>query len=438
MKDMAPELHTPHLTRSLAILFVANNTVLVEHCLQRLQAAQFAATADVVLTPAHCAEKLRSQSYDLVIVEYPSASWSASQDFKLFHQAAQEIPLLFLVTVNGGEAVMKLATQGVFDFIEQSHLAWLPGTVRRILQEQTLRVERDEAEKALKHSQSQYHALADNPDYGILRCDPQGKFLHVNYALVTMLGYANSEELLAASRSSRIFLDPQLVVPFRIQSRDTNRAISAEVDWQRKNGTLLRAQLSGGAVYAEDGRLLKYELIVVDLTRQRERENLLRRQALSDPLTGLANRRSLFEALHAEVCRYDRTKRGFSFVLMDLDGLKEINDRYGHLVGDRALCRFALVLSDCARAVDTLARHGGDEFALILPETTLLSAEVLAQRICAQLAKDPEQPPLSVSLGIAEFPKDANSIPALIRVADAAMYAMKARRPKHARAARAS
>jgi diguanylate cyclase (GGDEF)-like protein/PAS domain S-box-containing protein len=438
MKNVGPELQRPHTQRSLSILFVANNEVLVEHCLQRLEAAQFTASADVVLTSAHCREKLRSQSYDLVIVEYPSASWSDSPGFRLFHQAAQEIPLLLLVTAKRGESVMRPATQGAFDFIEQSHIAWLPGTVRRILHEQTLRVERDEAEKALKLSQSQYHALADNPDYGVLRCDAEGTFLHVNYALVTMLGYVNSDELLAASRSSRVFLDPGLIVPFRNQSHETNHAISAEVQWERKNGTLLRAQVSGGAVYAEDGRLVKYELIVVDLTRQREREDQLRRQALSDPLTGLANRRSLFEALHAEVCRYERTKRDFSFVLMDLDGLKEINDRYGHLVGDRALCRFALVLSDCARALDTLARHGGDEFALVLPETTLASAEVLAQRICTLLAKDAEEPRLSVSAGIAEFPKDANSIPTLIRVADAAMYTMKSRRANSARAARAS
>jgi diguanylate cyclase (GGDEF)-like protein/PAS domain S-box-containing protein len=433
---MGAELGISEPRRPLEILFVASSALLVDYCLQQLQKTQFSASADVVVTPAECAEKLRSRPYNLVVVEYPNGSWSKSPDFKLFRHAVHEIPLLILVTANENESVAQLTANGAFDYLERAHLARLPETVRRILHEQTLRMELEEAERALSHSQSQYHALADNPDFGILRCDEEGRFLHVNDALVAMLGYANSDELLSASRSSRIFLDPESVVPFTSQSRECNRIVSAEVEWERKNGIPLRAKLSGGAVYSMDGRLLKYELIVADLTQQRERENRLRRQALSDPLTGLANRRSLFEALHAEVCRYERTKRGFSFALMDLDGLKEINDRYGHLVGDRALCRFAHILLDCARAIDTLARHGGDEFALVLPETKLVSAEALKERICALLAKDAEEPALSVSVGIAEFPKHANSIPRLICVADAAMYAMKSLRAKNVRSSR--
>ncbi|MGA2810660.1 MAG: sensor domain-containing diguanylate cyclase [Candidatus Acidiferrum sp.] len=322
----------------------------------------------------------------------------------------------------------ELTAHGAFDYLERAHVARLPGTVRRILYEQTLRMEREEAEKALRHSQSLYHALAHNPDYGILQCDAEGKFLDVNDALVAMLGYADREELLAASRPSHTFLDRGLMVPFTSQCHATNSIVSAEVDWERKNGTQMRAKLSGGAVHTEDGRLIKYELIVVDLTQQREREDQLRRQALSDPLTGLGNRRSLFETLHAEVRRYDRTKREFSFLLLDLDGLKEINDRFGHCVGDRALCRLALILTDCSRAVDTPARHGGDEFALILPETEIARAELVARRISTMLASDTEKPALSVSFGVAGFPKDADSIPALIRAADVAMYTMKGTR----------
>jgi diguanylate cyclase (GGDEF)-like protein/PAS domain S-box-containing protein len=437
MRNMGPNRTTSRVPRSVGILFVASNAGLVELCRQQLEEAQFAASVDVVLTAAQCAEKLRSQSYDLVLAEYPSASCGGLWDLKLFHQAVQQVPLLFLVT-NGNASVAELSAHGAFDYVERSHVARLPGTVRRMLNEQTLRVELEEAERALKHSQSQYHALADNPDYGILRCDAEGKFLDVNNALVAMLGYANREELLVASRSSHIFLDPGLLVPFSNRSRETNRIVSAEVAWERKSGTMMRVKLSGCGVCTEDGRLIKYELIVVDLTQQRERENQLRRQALSDPLTGLANRRSLFEALHAEICRYDRTRREFSFVLLDLNGLKEINDRYGHLAGDRALCRFALILADCSREVDTVARHGGDEFALILPETEVASAEVAAQRICALLAKDREEPPLSVSFGIAGFPKDATSVATLIRAADVAMYAMKDQRRKNTRSARAS
>jgi two-component system cell cycle response regulator len=120
--------------------------------------------------------------------------------------------------------------------------------------------------------------------------------------------------------------------------------------------------------------------------------------------------------------------------LLDLDGLKEINDRFGHLVGNRALCRLAQILADCCRSVDTAARQGGDEFALVLPETGVAAATLVARRICDLLAKDTEQPRLSVSVGVASFPKDADTIGTLLYAADRALYAMK---DKQSRAARA-
>jgi diguanylate cyclase (GGDEF)-like protein len=150
----------------------------------------------------------------------------------------------------------------------------------------------------------------------------------------------------------------------------------------------------------------------------------------------LANHRRIFEVLHAEICRSKRTEREFSLILLDLDGLKEINDRFGHLTGNRALCRLAQILTDCCRSVDTAARQGGDEFALVLPETDLAAASLVATRICDLLAKDMEEPALSVSVGAASYPKDADTIGTLLYAADRALYAMKGKQPKAARAGR--
>jgi diguanylate cyclase (GGDEF)-like protein len=114
---------------------------------------------------------------------------------------------------------------------------------------------------------------------------------------------------------------------------------------------------------------------------------------------------------------------------LDLDGLKWINDQFGHPVGSRALCRLAEIVADCCRSVDTAARHGGDEFALVLPETGPAAAALVGQRICDLLAKDIEEPPLSVSVGVAGYPSDAETIGTLLYAADRALYAMKAKRP---------
>jgi diguanylate cyclase (GGDEF)-like protein len=167
------------------------------------------------------------------------------------------------------------------------------------------------------------------------------------------------------------------------------------------------------------------------VTKQRELEDHLRKQAAKDALTGLDNYRGLVSALDTEIKRSKRTGREFSLLLFDLDDLKKINDRYGHLAGSQAICRLADALSMGCRDIDTAARFGGDEFALVLPETCLESADLVSQRICRKFANDHRDPPLSVSAGVASYPKDGESIETLLAAADVALYAMKAKVHRH-------
>lgn len=184
-------------------------------------------------------------------------------------------------------------------------------------------------------------------------------------------------------------------------------------------------RLSGRALYDELGKFAGHEIIAVDITEQRNLEDQLRHQACSDSLTGLANHRRLFEVLHSEISRSKRTGREFSLILLDLDGLKRVNDQFGHMVGSRALCRLAQIVADCCRSVDTAARYGGDEFAVVLPETGMAAATLVARRICELLRNDSEQPRLEVSVGIAAYPHQADTIGTLLYAADKALYEMK-------------
>jgi diguanylate cyclase (GGDEF)-like protein len=115
-------------------------------------------------------------------------------------------------------------------------------------------------------------------------------------------------------------------------------------------------------------------------------------------------------------------------MLLDVDQFKKINDKYGHLVGDRALCRVADALRSCCRSIDTAARQGGDEFALVLPETGAADAALVGERICELFAKDMEKPLLSVSVGVAAYPGDAESVGPLLYAADAALYEVRGKR----------
>jgi len=431
-KSFRPETGASHRRRPLSVLFIHGDADVVSNCLEEFERARFTVSADFVLTLAQCSALLRSQSYDVVVAEYPSASWKGPKALQLLHQTVQETPLLFVTTSTGSESIAELTAHGALDYVEREHLAQLPMAVRRALNEKKLRAELEEAGKALRHSQSLYRALVENPAYGICRCDVEGKFLDVNQAFLTMLGYETKAELLAANRAFEVVRDLGHVVLSTGCSLESARIEPAEIEWKRKNGTSLKVRLSGRGVLDERGDFVSYEIIVVDVTGQRALEDQLRRQASSDSLTGLANHRRLFDVLQAEIFRSKRTEREFSLLLLDLDGLKAINDRFGHQAGNRALCRLAQNLTNCCRSIDTAARQGGDEFAVVLPETGAAAATLVARRICDLLTMDKEEPTLSVSAGVASYPKDADTIGTLLYAADKALYAVKGERSRAA------
>jgi diguanylate cyclase (GGDEF)-like protein len=154
----------------------------------------------------------------------------------------------------------------------------------------------------------------------------------------------------------------------------------------------------------------------------------VRHLAASDPLTGLANYRRLLDVLDTETERTLRTGRSFGVLLLDLDGLKKINDSYGHLVGSRALCRVADILRVHCRAIDTAARYGGDEFAVVLPEAREEEAQRVATRIRETVLADQEEPPISVSIGTSVYHGEGERVERLLRDADQNLYEEKARR----------
>lgn len=165
--------------------------------------------------------------------------------------------------------------------------------------------------------------------------------------------------------------------------------------------------------------------LAAEVTEHRRSVERVRNLAVSDPLTGLANYRQLVEALETEIKRFGRTERPFVVLLLDLDGLKRINDAHGHLTGSRALCRLADMLRLYSREMDTAGRYGGDEFVLILPETDAEAARLVAQRISKRLAEDGEIPQISVSIGTAVYPDDGETVNEILGAADRDLYREK-------------
>ncbi|WP_298208287.1 GGDEF domain-containing protein [Ferrimicrobium sp.] len=151
---------------------------------------------------------------------------------------------------------------------------------------------------------------------------------------------------------------------------------------------------------------------------------ILGEQASNDPLTQLLNRRGFLEVLQREASRLSRNPAPMAILLFDLDGLKSVNDLYGHEAGDDYLIKFARTLRDNLRAMDVVGRLGGDEFALLAPQTDRINAEELARRL--RRLFDARR--LPVSIGVAAFEGEKMSLAALLSQADQAMYADKAQR----------
>jgi diguanylate cyclase (GGDEF)-like protein/PAS domain S-box-containing protein len=410
------------------ILFVHRSVADVERCLNELRRVRFTVSSEVVVTPEQFAERFHSQLFDLIIAEYPSPDWLEKQVLDLLRQMKKDIPLIFLVHGMERETAAEFILRGAADCIEVASIGHLPVAVHRALDEKALRDQRDRAEKDLRRSEARYRALSGNLSYGICRCSLDGRFLEVNEAMIRMLGYGSREELLALDLARDIIQDPDRRAQLLGQSGADALIDPIEIEWKRKDHATLKVRLSGQEVLGEHGELGAYEIIAEDVTKQRELEEHLRRLAASDPLTGLANYRRLVDVLDLEIKRSKRTSREFALLLFDLDRLKVINDRHGHMIGSQALCRFADALCSCCRDIDTPARFGGDEFALVLPETNAKAAGLAARRICESVADDTKGPKISVSVGIAVYPQNGDTIESLLCEADSALYSMKRQR----------
>ena len=263
-----------------------------------------------------------------------------------------------------------------------------------------------------REGEASFHTLVEHLASAVL-VSRGGRLHYVNRAAQAITGYTREElltmnflDLLTPNGREPIELESQDMV--RIRTKDDRECwldiTATPIDFDNEPSTLISA---------------------FDLTERKRAEEHAQLLAITDPLTGLGNYRRLLDVLHAEIERSGRTGRSFAVLLLDLDGLKKINDHHGHLAGSQALCRLGNVLRLSCRAIDTAARYGGDEFAVVLPETTFGAAEFVALRIRERLEADMEQPAIAASIGVAVYPGDGQTIEALLQTADRALYEMK-------------
>src|SRR5713101_1338643 len=278
-----------------------------------------------------------------------------------------------------------------------------------------------------KRAAERFRLAVESAPNAMVMIDRQGKIVMVNSQAVKMFGY-NREELTGQSVEALIperFRGghPEHRMGFSSSPRARPMGAGRDLYAVRKDGSEFPVEIGLNPIETEEGPLVLSA--IVDISERKRAEEEIQRLATRDPLTGLANYRQLRDALDAEIKRFGRAGKPFAIILLDLDGLKKINDAYGHLTGSRALCRLAAILRLHSREIDTAARYGGDEFVLVLPETESAAAVQVAQRVSEQLNNDGEKPSISVSTGTATYPRDGKTIDELLAAADRALYHQK-------------
>ena len=289
------------------------------------------------------------------------------------------------------------------------------------------------------HSEERSRAVLDHLPDGIVTLDDAGIIESFNPTAERLLGYEENDvtglpfETLVAEDHRAEFVRQ---LPRRLWGEDSaSQPPALETAGRRKNGSTFAMEVHPGDMRLGERRV--FICTIRDVSDRKAQMGALMYQALHDSLTGLPNRTLFHDRLRQSLARGARQKQPFGMLLLDLDGFKEVNDIFGHDYGDALLQEIALRMQAALRQSDTLARLGGDEFA-ILPEGEgrIERLEATARKVIAAMERpfnlEGQATSIEASIGIAQYPEHGEDAGALMRRADAAMYAAKTSRSGYA------
>lgn len=291
--------------------------------------------------------------------------------------------------------------------------------------------EQERIRKALEESQAQFRTAFDYAVIGMALVSPDGRWLRVNHSLCEILGYTE-EELLRTDFQAvthRDDLGRDLAEVYRMLTGEI-LSFQLEKRYVHKFGQAVWASASASLVRDADSQPLHLIFQIQDITERKRAEAAIQKLSLVDELTGLHNRRGFKAFAEQHLSSVQRSDKALAIIYADLDGLKQINDSFGHQEGDRALIKTAELLKQTFRSSDVLGRLGGDEFTVLAavdPEIGIVGlVSRLQQRFRDYNAIKTTPYDLSISIGVAEMGDEwPQSIDQLLAVADAAMYENK-------------
>jgi diguanylate cyclase (GGDEF)-like protein/PAS domain S-box-containing protein len=283
-------------------------------------------------------------------------------------------------------------------------------------------------EEAIRESEEKYRSLVNNLNIGIYRSTvgQKGRFTQANPAIARIFGYDSADEFMKVQPLD-LYQDPDDRKKFVETISRTGAVIGIELLLKRRDGKPFHASITARANCNEMGSILWIDGVVEDITERKRMEEEIRTIAVTDPLTGLYNRRGFITLSEQQLKIAERTGSRLLLLFADLDGMKWINDRLGHVRGDEALMGVADILKKVFREADIIARVGGDEFAVLALATSAEYPEKLKDRLQQQIDlynnRSKRDYHLSLSIGIADSDPESNgSIDVLMARADERMY----------------
>jgi diguanylate cyclase (GGDEF)-like protein/PAS domain S-box-containing protein len=298
--------------------------------------------------------------------------------------------------------------------------------------------ERKRIEAALRKNEAMYRLITDNSTDVIWTIDLNGHFTYLSPSVRHHLGYMPEDAL--ALKIQDVLTPASLQVATQVIAQDTalvgsgagtqRKTRSLELEYVRKDGSTVWGEVNTRFIKNEGGKVSGILGITRDITDRKKSEQDLLFMAYHDSLTGLYNRKAFIELLDNEIKYAQRYQSGLALLFFDLNRFKQVNDTYGHEVGDQLLKGVTERLRSAVRESDIIFRLGGDEFTIILKTPEVIFPEIVVRRIQENLAepfffKSIQIGFVSASIGIATFPKHGRTVGELMKNADVAMYEAK-------------
>lgn len=344
---------------------------------------------------------------DIILSDYALPQFNGLKALQLTRNLYPHLPFVLVTGSTNEEIAVECMKQGADDYVLKRSLKRLPVALKNAMERRKALVEKEEAE-------DRYRSLFENSLDGIYRITPQGKFVDANPALIKMLGCDNKEELFALEE-----------LAFLAYGRKGTKAFPLSV-----KGEQIWIEDNSREVLDKEGQVIYYEGIVRNITERKKAEEMVKFQHYHDSLTKLPNRMLFHERLNLALAHAGLNHQMLAVLFLDLDRFKLVNDILGHSVGDQLLKGMAERLNRCLNEGDSVARTGGDEFALLISrvyqaENVAKTAEKIMETLKFPFNLGGEEVFSTASIGISLYPNDGTDGETLLKNSEAAMYRAK-------------